>query len=104
MDPYVEKDMIDCLKSISLSLTEVNVRLEGIERAIKEANYMNDSDELEYADEEDNDEGVEEKELEKSKKEELDEDSSEDEYIDNPQAKFNVDDDETQTLEEFGDG
>ena len=38
MDPYVERELIDCLKNISLSLNNMEKKMDDISLAIREAN------------------------------------------------------------------
>lgn len=38
MDPYTERDMIECLRSIAVSLKSMDAKLDDISSAIREAN------------------------------------------------------------------
>ena len=38
MDPYVERELIDCLKTIALSLKNMEKKMDDISLAIREAN------------------------------------------------------------------
>jgi hypothetical protein len=85
MDPFTEKDLIETLKAINLNLIEMNVRLEGIEKAIRESSIVEDS-------EEDFGEAVIEDEVE-SEEESEDEKGSE--------VTFTISEEDTETQEDF---
>jgi len=42
MDPYTEKELIDCLKAISITLNNINRRLEELTLAVRELSLEED--------------------------------------------------------------
>jgi len=68
MDPFAERDMIECLKSIALSLRNIDRKLDDLTLAVRESN----SDIILEGDDEDATEG-----------------------LNDPTIKFEIDEDET---------
>jgi len=45
MDPFVEKDLIECLKAISTTLNNIETRMEELTQAVREINFSGEDDE-----------------------------------------------------------
>ncbi len=45
MDPFVEKELIDCLKAISATLNNIDTRLEELTAAVRETGFVEEEEE-----------------------------------------------------------
>jgi len=45
MDPFVEKDLIECLKAISSTLNNIDSRLEELTQAVREISFSEEDEE-----------------------------------------------------------
>ena len=48
MDPFVEKDLIECLKAISVTLRNIDSRMEELTQAVREISFTEEEDEEDF--------------------------------------------------------